>query len=114
MGSNRSGVVGPAEPERSTPAGRADQEQPTLWRMASDCARTARRRPCAEALANGFDSSSKTNACEHDRTSRIRCTRILVEKHPTGAAPETIREQPMTGAGRPRPLVLSRIEISFL
>jgi len=35
MGSNRGRVVGPAEPVRSTPAGRADQEQPTLWRMAS-------------------------------------------------------------------------------
>ena len=52
-------VVGPAEPVRSTPAGRADQEQPTLWRMARDCARTARRRPCAEAQANGMGSSSK-------------------------------------------------------
>ena len=58
-GSNRGGVVGPAEPSSMMSMGRAGQEQPTLWRVASDCARTARRRPCAGALANGNDSFSE-------------------------------------------------------
>src|SRR5688572_2349442 len=40
--------------------GRAGQEQPTLWRVACDFARTARRRPCDCSLANGTDSLSET------------------------------------------------------
>ncbi len=72
VGSNRGRVVGPAEPASSTPGGRADQEQPTLWRMASDFARTARRRPCAGALANGFEFSCKTKSGARLAPMRLR------------------------------------------
>src|SRR5262249_39985369 len=60
--SNLGGVVGPAERSTSTHCGAStDQEQPTLWRMARDWARAARRRPCTGVLANGFDSSSEND-----------------------------------------------------